>query len=67
MKELDVLLERFIAQQVTALAQGGWPDLESLLTLEDDQLWDRIQQPESAHASYQNLLQTIAHGNSLAD
>jgi antitoxin CptB len=37
MKELDVLLERFIAGQAQALRAGQWPQLE--------RLWDYLQSP----------------------
>lgn len=67
MKELDVLLEQFIADQTSTLEQGGWPELESLLALEDDQLWDCIQYPESANASFHNLLRSISSGSSRID
>ena len=36
MKELDVMLERFLERQESALAEGGWPELEALLDAEDD-------------------------------
>jgi len=45
MKELDVLLECFIAGQAQALRAGQWPQLERLLALEDDRLWDYLQNP----------------------
>ena len=48
MKELDILLERFIDTQQAALAEGAWPELEVLLTAEDDVLWDWIQEPSTA-------------------
>jgi succinate dehydrogenase flavin-adding protein (antitoxin of CptAB toxin-antitoxin module) len=43
MKELDLLLEAFVAQQTAALADGAWPEFEPLLSCEDDQLWDWFQ------------------------
>jgi succinate dehydrogenase flavin-adding protein (antitoxin of CptAB toxin-antitoxin module) len=42
MKELDVLLEAFFAQQAKSLHAGGWPQLEELLAQEDDVLFDWI-------------------------
>jgi len=42
MKELDVLLEAFIAGQREVLLAGGWPGLEQLLGEEDDVLFDWI-------------------------
>lgn len=67
MKELDVLLERFISDQAATLEQGGWPELERLLALEDDQLWDCVQRPESTHAGFHKLLRSISGGISRAD
>ena len=43
MKELDVLLERFLVRQANALRDGRWPELEALLDTEDDCLWDWLQ------------------------
>lgn len=43
MKELDVLLERFIQHNGQALQTGDWPEFESLLAQEDDLLWDWFQ------------------------
>lgn len=42
MKELDVLLEAFLVQQVEALRAGQWPALELLLDQEDDVFFDWI-------------------------
>lgn len=42
MKELDVLLEAFFAQQADLLASGSWPELEGFLEQEDDVLFDWI-------------------------
>jgi len=42
MKELDVLFEAFFAQQAESLIAGGWPQLDELLTQEDDVLFDWI-------------------------
>jgi antitoxin CptB len=63
MKELDVLFERFIQNEQDALEQGSWPELESLLALEDDQLWDFIQKPGCAEArEFRDLLNNLCHG-----
>lgn len=62
MKELDVLLEHFIKNQRVALCQDGWPELEGLLAMEDDQLWDLIQIPANAPVDYQQVLKQINHG-----
>lgn len=48
MKELDILLERFVIARSEALARGEWPRLETLLQTEDDRLWDWFQEPELA-------------------
>lgn len=48
MKELDVLLEAFLAREETALRVHAWPEFEELLRLEDDLLWDAMQGRESA-------------------
>jgi succinate dehydrogenase flavin-adding protein (antitoxin of CptAB toxin-antitoxin module) len=65
MKELDVLLERFIQANEEVLEQNAWPDLENLLQHEDDKLWDWLQDPGSADASrYQELLIRIRHDSS---
>jgi antitoxin CptB len=42
MKELDVLFEVFFEQQEESLLAGGWPELEELLSQEDDVLFDWI-------------------------
>ena len=42
MKELDVLLEAFLEKQAGQLSVGAWPELEELLTLEDDVLFDWV-------------------------
>jgi antitoxin CptB len=63
MKELDVLLERFILFNKASLAQGAWPELESLLETEDDRLWDWFQHPDSRDARpYRDLLKEICDG-----
>jgi len=62
-KELDILLEAFIHQNLQALQGGSWPELEALLHNEDDVLWDWVQQPASGGAvAYRNLLEEIRHG-----
>lgn len=40
MKELDVLLERFITSHEAELRAGQWPEFESFLQSEDDLVWD---------------------------
>ena len=63
MKELDVLLERFVDQNRQLLEQGAWPEMESLLQNEDDTLWDWLQKPQSDEATaYRALLIQMSHG-----
>jgi antitoxin CptB len=60
MKELDLLLERFVEQHRQALADGLWPELEDLLLAEDDTLWDWVQNPGAEGAArYRPLLDQI--------
>lgn len=42
MKELDVLLEAFLAKQSGPLLAGAWPQLELLLGQEDDVIFDWV-------------------------
>jgi antitoxin CptB len=42
MKELDVLFEAFFETQADALLEGKWPQMEALLSQEDDVLFDWI-------------------------
>jgi len=64
MKELDILLERFIDREQSALASGAWPDLETLLSAEDDRLWDWLQNPAlSKAAPHAKLLESIRSGS----
>ena len=46
MKELDILLERFVTDHEEALAKGEWPNFEELLKLEDDLLWNCMRDPD---------------------
>ena len=60
MKELDILLERFVNAQAQALETGDWPALESLLATEDDVLWDLLQDPATSDdAAFRVLLHAI--------
>jgi antitoxin CptB len=60
MKELDLLLERFIETEHAALREGAWPEFEELLGVEDDLLWDWMQNPRQAQAApYRRLLEQI--------
>lgn len=68
MKELDVLLEDFLARNTAALQAGEWPELEDLLGLEDDQLWDCVLNPASnSIARFHGLLSRISHGATQPD
>lgn len=49
MKELDILLERFIDRHEEALSKGAWPQLENMLMAEDDVLWDWLQDPSATN------------------
>jgi succinate dehydrogenase flavin-adding protein (antitoxin of CptAB toxin-antitoxin module) len=63
MKELDILLERFIDHNHSILAEGDWPEFEALLKAEDDQLWDWVQDPTiPAAAPYRALLEAVRGG-----
>jgi succinate dehydrogenase flavin-adding protein (antitoxin of CptAB toxin-antitoxin module) len=63
MKELDVLLERFLDAPDVRLETGQWPELESLLAVEDDRLWDWLQDPDRCDARpYRELLVRIRDG-----
>lgn len=60
MRELDVLLERFVDRNEARLAAGDWPGLEDLLAFEDDVLWDILQEPGSPAAGpHGELLKAI--------
>jgi antitoxin CptB len=63
MKELDVLLENFIARLEQELDKGAWPELELLLQSEDDCIWDWLQDPQRPDAAgFHELLTEIRHG-----
>jgi len=62
MKELDLLLERFVERHHAALNAGQWPELEALLDSEDDILWDWLQNPSLPDAAgFRSLLERIRH------
>lgn len=67
MKELDVLLESFIGKHAEELEQGAWPELEPLLAMEDDRLWDIVQNPAILGTEYQALLKQISHVSAKPD
>jgi antitoxin CptB len=65
MKELDLLLERFIEHHREDLSAGRWPELERLLETEDDRLWVWLQDPSTPDAAgYRELLEWIRHEQS---
>lgn len=60
MKELDLLLERFVEQHDEALSAGHFPELEALLETEDDLLWEWLQKPTVPRAKpFRTLLERI--------
>ena len=62
MKELDVLFEAFFARQAESLRAGEWPELEGMLSQEDDLLFDWISGrnlPEDPNML--SLIRTITH------
>ena len=57
-----MLLERFVASHAALLDAGHWPELESMLEAEDDQLWHWLQNPASTEAAgYRAVLERIRH------
>jgi len=63
MKELDVLLENFIAGREAELGAGAWPEFELLLQAEDDCIWDWLQAPGRPDAAgFHHLLARIRDG-----
>ncbi|HLF29818.1 MAG TPA: succinate dehydrogenase assembly factor 2 [Xanthomonadales bacterium] len=67
MKELDILLENFLARHAQQLERGLWREFEDLLQFEDDQLWDWLQNPQLPQAARFNaILWQIRHGTSKA-
>ncbi len=60
MKELDLLLEGFIARESAALSDGAWPEFEALLSCEDDRLWDWLQgHADDESRQFQTLIDAI--------
>jgi succinate dehydrogenase flavin-adding protein (antitoxin of CptAB toxin-antitoxin module) len=65
MKELDILLESFLAANERELRAGSWPEFERFLDLEDDLLWDSLRQPAvSASPEFQSLIKAIRNSGS---
>jgi succinate dehydrogenase flavin-adding protein (antitoxin of CptAB toxin-antitoxin module) len=67
MKELDVLLTRFIDANQAALERGAWPAFERLLASEDDVLWARLQSPPTGAGDEAELLGAIRSGHAADD
>ncbi len=66
MKELDVLLERFIASHEAELRAGQWPEFEAFLKIEDDLVWDCLRGENSAQTeSFSELAAAIRGDASL--
>lgn len=62
MKELDVLLEAFFAEQSGSLAAGAWPQLEEFLVQEDNVLVDWISGRElPVNPEMLGLIQILTH------
>jgi antitoxin CptB len=62
MKELDVLLEAFLATQAAILIEGGWPEFEEFLAQEDDVLLDWISGRNlPTDSAVQNLIKVITN------
>jgi len=62
MKELDVLLEAFFANQTSKLTVGGWPQLEEFLAQEDDVLFDWISGRDlPSDPDILKLIETLIH------
>ncbi len=60
MKELDVLLERFVASSEQQLREGHWPEFEPFLQHEDDVLWDSLRGvPDCVDSRFDGLISAI--------
>jgi antitoxin CptB len=63
MKELDVLLQRFLTENEQQLVEGAFPEFEALLGSEDDRIWAWVQHPDLPDAGrYGKLLGIIRNG-----
>ena len=60
MKELDVLLESFLERQRAPLERGEWPQFETFLETEDNQLWEWIRNGHPTEpTAYPDLIDAI--------
>jgi succinate dehydrogenase flavin-adding protein (antitoxin of CptAB toxin-antitoxin module) len=63
MKELVVLLQRFLERYGVQLNEAELGEFESLLDQEDDVLWDWLQDPRQCPQSgFRPLLEKIRNG-----
>ncbi len=63
MKELDVLLQKFLTEHEKQLIEGAWPELEDFLQCEDDRMWLWLQHPDKPDgARFHQLLCDIRYG-----
>jgi len=63
MKELDILLESFLANNDRQLAEGACPELEVFLQSGDDRIWAWIQDPDCCeYREYAGLVRSIRDG-----
>jgi len=63
MKELDVLLQRFLTENEQQLVAGAFPEFEALLESEDDRIWAWVQHPDVPEAGrYRKVLEIIRNG-----
>ena len=68
MRELDVLLLSFIEREARVLEGNAWPELELLLSREDDCIWDWLQNPSSTpEQEFRSILVEIRRGPANVD
>ena len=68
MKELDVLLERFLRNHEQQLTAGAWPEFEAFLQLDDDRIWDCLQDPGQLDGSqFHQLVCDIRYDTAATD
>lgn len=57
MLELDMVLARFLDERIVQLTESQWQEFESLIALEDQQLWRRITDVGTTTSIVEQLLQ----------